>query len=342
MRIAIASGKGGTGKTTVATNLAYVAAQAGCEVDYVDCDVEEPNGHLFLKPAFQEERVVSKLVPRVDAQRCAACGECARFCQFHALACVRSKVLVYPELCHACGGCRWVCPQDAIDEERQEIGRVRNGHAGRIRFVEGRLRVGEAQSPPVIRAAKEAAPKAELVLFDAPPGTACPVVETVRGSDFVVLVTEPTPFGIHDLRLALDMARCMNLRCGLVINRAMVGRTGARTLGQKARIPLLAEIPDDLAIAEAYSDGKLAVEAVPGLRRTFAQLLLRLASAAASAGGLPDKVRANLEQIVDRPAISTPLVSRRPSSGPPPVCFLSLRMRKAKADRVPINPTADQ
>ena len=198
MRIAIASGKGGTGKTTVATNLAWMAAHSGWSVVYADCDVEEPNGHLFLKPVLETDDVVNKSMPQVDASLCNGCGECVRFCQFNALACVAGRMLIYPELCHSCGGCRLICPRDAITEATQEIGRVQSGMIGKMRFIQGCMRIGEAQSPPIVRAVKNSVPSADLIIFDAPPGTSCPVVETARGSDMVLLVTDSTPFGLHD------------------------------------------------------------------------------------------------------------------------------------------------
>jgi MinD superfamily P-loop ATPase len=276
VKLAIASGKGGTGKTTVATNLAFVAAQEGWNVVYADCDVEEPNGHLFLKPCLTGTEAVNKRIPKVDAQQCNGCGECARFCQFHAILCLGTQVLVYPELCHACGGCNLVCPQQAITEELREIAEVEWGQAKGIHFYQGRLRVGESQSPPAIRAVKAAVPPAGLILFDAPPGTSCPVVETVRQSDFLLLVTEPTPFGLHDLRLALEMARTLEVDCGVVINRAVAGRWEAREFCHEAGLPILAEIPDDLAVARTYSDGNLVAEAVPGFRQEFSELLKNL------------------------------------------------------------------
>lgn len=324
MRVAIASGKGGTGKTTVATNLAYVAALAGVGVAYADCDVEEPNGHLFLKTVIAADYPVTKAVPQVDTQRCRACGQCAQFCQFNAIVCVGSQTLVYPELCHACGGCRLVCPQEAITETLREIGRVQQGRAGQMVFCQGVLRVGEAQSPPVIRAVKAALPTADLALLDAPAGTACPVVETVRGSDFLLLVTEPTPFGLHDLRLAVELAGTLRLSCGVVINRAVAGWTEVRQFCQQARIPVLAEIPDDLAVAEAYSEGSLAAEAVPGYRRRFANLLREVVRAA-NGGSLPESWRAKLEieSRIPHPAPTPAPAADAPRN--PPVCFLSFR-----------------
>ena len=290
MKLAVASGKGGTGKTTVATNLAVTLARHGQTVAYVDCDVEAPNGHLFLKPDVARENPVGRLVPQVDQERCLHCGDCARICRFNAIVCLPERTLVYDELCHSCGGCALVCPAQAITEAPHLMGVVKTGAAGKVQFVSGTLNVGEANSPPVIRAAKLAAPPVDWTILDAPPGTACPLIETVRGCDYVVLVTEPTPFGLHDLRLALEVAKVLKLRCGVVVNRAQPRMTETRELCESARVPILAEIPDAVDIARAYAQGQLAVEVVPGLQRTFDQLLKRLL-AALKTQALPPLVR---------------------------------------------------
>ena len=273
VRIAIASGKGGTGKTTLATNLALTASRQGHSVAYLDCDVEEPNGHLFLKPEIARRTPVGNLIPEVDEEKCTHCGQCGEICQYSAIVCLGQKVLVYPELCHACGGCSLVCPADAIKEVPREIGVLEVGHAGPIHFVHGLLNVGEAMSPPVIRAVKAAAPQAELVLVDAPPGTSCPVIESVRDSDYVVLVTEPTPFGLNDLKLAVEMVRVLEHRFGVVINRSDVGNDEVLRYCHQEGIRILAEIRDDRRIAEAYSRGEMICEALPSYRSLFAQLL---------------------------------------------------------------------
>ena len=273
MQIAVASGKGGTGKTTVATNLATVASHNGQSVAYLDCDVEEPNGHIFLKPEITDRRPIGNLIPTVNEGECTHCGKCGEICQYSAIVSIGEKVLVYPELCHACGGCQLVCPVDAVRETFREIGRLEIGRAGPIRFVRGLLNVGEPMSPPLIKAVKAAAPEADLVIADAPPGTSCPVVESVRGADFVILVTEPTPFGFHDLKLAVELTRAMKLPCGVVINRATLDGRAVWSYCKARRIPILAEIADDRRLAEAYSRGQMACEALAEYRLKFVELL---------------------------------------------------------------------
>ncbi len=273
MKIAVASGKGGTGKTTVSANLAVAASRRGQRVAYLDCDVEEPNGHIFLKPAITHHEPVGMLIPRVDEDRCTLCGKCGEICEFSAIVCVGRKVLLYPELCHACGGCWLVCPEDAITEITREMGVLETGRAGSIQFVQGLLNIGEAMSPPVIKAVRAAAVDADLIIIDAPPGTSCPVIESTRDCDFVVLVTEPTPFGLNDLKLAVEMVRALKLPFGVVINRAGIGDHSVQAYCRKNEIRILAEIPDDRRIAEAYSRGELICDALPGYAAMFAGLL---------------------------------------------------------------------
>jgi MinD superfamily P-loop ATPase len=292
MKMAVASGKGGTGKTTVATNLAYVASRDGRSVAYLDCDVEEPNGHIFLKPEITQRKPVGNLIPRVDEEKCTLCGKCGEICQYSAIVCLAKKVLVFPELCHACGGCRLVCPDHAITEIPREMGLLETGRAGAIQFVQGALNVGEAMSPPVIRAVKRAAPAADLVIIDAPPGTSCPVIESVRDCDFVLLVTEPTPFGLYDLKLAVDMVRVLELPFGVVINRAGLGDDALVSYCREEHIRVLAEIQDDRQVAEAYSRGELVCEALPDYEALFAGLLKRVTEEAMVSVGTPSHARA--------------------------------------------------
>jgi len=273
MRIAVASGKGGTGKTTVATNLAFVASQDGRSVAYLDCDVEEPNGAIFLKPQIQEDRAVGAAVPKVDLDKCTGCGKCGKICQYSAIVSMGKTVLTFPELCHGCAGCWLVCPVGAISEGQREIGRLQAGPAGKVQFVQGLLNIGQAMSPPLIRAVKAAAPQADLTIVDCPPGTSCPVIAAMRGSDYVLLVTEPTPFGLNDLKLAIETVRKLGMPFGVLINRADNGDLQTRQFCIHSRIPILAEIPDVRAVAEAYSRGILAAEVSQHYRKGFERLL---------------------------------------------------------------------
>lgn len=276
LTVAVASGKGGTGKTTVSANLALVAAARGSKVTYLDCDVEEPNGHLFLKPVFGSRRPVYLPVPLVDQKKCVSCGACGQICQYGAIISLPREVLTFEKMCHGCGGCTLVCPAGAITETGREIGALEEGRAGRIDFVHGRLMVGEAMSPPLIKAVLSAGPRDSFRLLDAPPGTSCPVVTAVRGADYVLLVTEPTPFGLHDLELALDMVKELDVPHGVVVNRSLPQNRLAREFCEARGVRILAEIPDDRRVAEAYSRGELAFSAVPGFRECFEDLLTSL------------------------------------------------------------------
>jgi MinD superfamily P-loop ATPase len=272
VRIAIASGKGGTGKTTVAVNLYYFIGAGGSRVVYADGDVEEPNGHLYLRPVIEDRQEVTVSVPEIDMSNCTACGECVRFCRYNALVRLGKEVLVYPELCHGCGGCALVCPQGAISDSERCIGTFAYGTSGTGKFMEGRLNIGEAMSPPVIRKVAQPKDDDEILVIDAPPGTSCPVIAAIRNTDYVVLVTEPTPFGLNDLALALAMVRELKLSHGVVINRAETGNNDAEQFCKKEGVSVLTKIPDDRRIALACSRGELVVETVPGIKECFHDL----------------------------------------------------------------------
>lgn len=269
-RLAIASGKGGTGKTTVAVNLARII---GTQVWLLDCDVEEPNAGLFLRGCLQEEKTGTVPVPEVQTALCNGCGECSKFCAYHALVSFGEAPLVFPEMCHGCGGCALVCPRRAITYTPRRIGVIEKVQSENITLVSGRLDVGVAMAPPLIRAVRAMAPERAAVILDAPPGTSCPVIAAIRGVDFVVLVTEPTPFGLHDLRLTVNLVRVLEIPFGVLINRAGSGDGRVHDFCRRESIPVLLEIPDDRRIAEAYSNGHLLVDALPEFRSLFRDLL---------------------------------------------------------------------
>jgi len=276
MRIAIASGKGGTGKTTVATNLAFTLSERGREVQLLDCDVEEPNCHIFVKPEIETSEPAMVPVPHVDKEKCNGCGICGEVCQYSAIVCMKGKVLVFPELCHGCGGCQRFCPENAISEEGREVGVVERGQAEGLHFGQGRLRVGEVMAPPLIKAVKQAAVESDVTIIDAPPGTSCPVIEAVRDSDFIVLVTEPTPFGLNDLKLAVEMVRILEVPFAVAINRCDVGDDAVKNYCAKEGIEIILEIPHDRRIAEVYSRGELISEGLDDYTMIFTDLGERL------------------------------------------------------------------
>jgi len=266
MIICIASGKGGTGKTTIATNL---AVSLNGNVQLLDCDVEEPNAHLFMKPKIDHTEVVTTPVPEVDFDKCDFCGKCGEICQFSAITVIGKKVLTFPELCHSCKGCMMVCPKEAINEKDRALGKLEAGSSGAVEFVHGLLRVGEAMSPPLIGRVKEYIDQGKIAIIDAPPGTSCPVIVALKGADFAILVTEPTPFGLHDLKLAVEAVRSLRLPLGIIINRCDVGDDRVVRYAQEEGIPILMKIPDDRKIAEAYSRGVMMVDVAPEMKNRF-------------------------------------------------------------------------
>jgi MinD superfamily P-loop ATPase len=271
MIISIASGKGGTGKTTIAVNLALSLPQGTAQL--IDCDVEEPNSHLFVSPTITRVTSVGIPVPRIDESKCTYCGKCAKVCEYHAIAVILKNVLVFDELCHGCGACSHLCPEKAISEVEREIGIVQEGNANGISFINGVLNIGEPMASPLIRSAKQKVQKERIVILDAPPGTACPVIETVKGSDFCLLVTEPTPFGLNDLELAVGMLEKLGIPKGVVVNKADVGDRGVWDYCQSKNIPILMEIPMDRKIAESYSKGVALVAQNPSYIPQFLNLI---------------------------------------------------------------------
>jgi MinD superfamily P-loop ATPase len=272
MRIAIASGKGGTGKTTIATNLAVSLSRAGRRVQYLDCDVEEPNGHVFLKPRIDRVEQVTIGVPQVEESKCTGCGRCGKICQYSAIICIQNQVLTFEQLCHSCGGCLAVCPESALAEKPRRIGIAEYGTADGVAFGHGRLDIGAIQTPALIRRVKRSIQEDTIVFLDAPPGTSCPVIEAIRGTDFVLLVTEPTPFGLNDLELAVGMVRALGLPFAVGINRCDMGDAGVVQYCRREGIDIALEIPNDRKIAEAYSRGRMMVDILPGYAGRFCQL----------------------------------------------------------------------
>jgi len=281
MIISVASGKGGTGKTLVATSLA-LSLKEKYDVQLLDCDVEEPNDHVFLKPTITHSEAVSIPIPRVDEGKCTHCGKCAEVCAYNAIAVTKQKVLVFSELCHGCGACSYLCPEEAISEDRNEIGVIEMGNSDGVDFVHGRLSIGQPMAVPIIRKVKEHANHHGAVIIDVPPGTSCPVVEAVKNSDFCLLVTEPTPFGLNDLALAVETVRQLNIPCGIVLNRAGVGDGKTEEYCRKENIPVLLNIPLDTEIAYLYSQGTALVEGMPQWKDSFL--------------GLFDKIREILDE----------------------------------------------
>lgn len=280
MIIAIASGKGGTGKTLIATSLATLWAAEGRQVVYVDADVEEPNGHLFLHPVIETELPFTVLVPALKEARCAGHGRCQEACRFNAILSARGQIVLFPELCHSCGACVIACPDDALEERERRIGKIAIGAAGGLTFVSGTLDLGEARSAPLIDGTlKRGVPLGRIAVVDAPPGTSCSAKSASGDADILLLVTEPTPFGLHDLALAVGMGRAMRRPLAAVINRADLGDDRVRQYLEGERIPILATIPFDPCVARRYARGELPLRHCDGFARAICSLadeLLRM------------------------------------------------------------------
>ncbi len=276
MLVTIASGKGGTGKTTVAVNLAVAAAAAGLPVTLLDCDAEDPDCHIFLRPEDLTLEPFAVEVPAFARDLCDFCGRCGEVCRFNAVAALKDDVLIFPEVCHSCGGCWEVCPRGALKPAPRVVGEIRRGSARGVAFVEGRLTVGERTPVPIIREVKRRAAKDGLTIADAPPGTACPMVAAARGSDVVLLVTEPTPFGLYDLKLAAAVARELGLSRAVFVNRAGEGEEELRAYCAAEGLEIWGTLADDRRVAELYAGAGLIVDELPRYRRVFEDLLARL------------------------------------------------------------------
>ena len=277
LKIAISSGKGGTGKTFISTNIAWILSKSGKKITYLDCDVEEPNGHLFLKPEIEKEEEITLFSPyQVNENKCIKCGKCVDVCNYNAIAMIKKKILFFPELCHSCGACKVVCPVDAIEEKEKKIGQLLYGKSGEIDVYYALLETAEGgMSPRLVKKVKENI-KEGINILDSPPGTSCPVVETVRDADLVVLVTDPTPFGINDLKLAVEMTREIGKEPVVIVNRAEYMNDDLKNYCGKEEIEIIGEIPDDIEIAKLYSKGEIVVEKNPEYRELFEKLSERI------------------------------------------------------------------
>ncbi|CCO07453.1 ATP-binding protein [Desulforamulus hydrothermalis] len=277
MIISVASGKGGTGKTLVATSLALSLLDEQKPVQLLDCDVEEPNAHIFfkLKPVSKEK--VTLPVPRVDYSKCRYCGKCSEVCQFKAIALLKRTLVIFPDVCHSCGGCWHLCPTGALAPVDREVGSVSISEAGCLEIVSGMLKLGTHISPPVVKAVRQKEKKDNVVIIDGPPGSSCPVMAAVSDTDFCILVTEPTPFGLNDLSLAAEMLRVLKVPCGVVINRDVPGNRIIDRFCQEKGLPILLRIPFQTEIARAYAKGIPLVESDPAWREKFKGLYYRVA-----------------------------------------------------------------
>ncbi len=282
MILTVASGKGGTGKTTVSVNLAVLAAQTKPSVHFCDCDVEEPNAHLFLHPVLEGKKQITLPLPVVDQDLCSHCGKCAEICEFNAIISLPTRTIVFDDLCHACSGCWLVCPEKAIAQGERIIGETETGKAGPLHFTHGRLRIGETQVPPLVEAVTGSA-REELIIRDAPPGVTCPAVATLHGSDFVLLVTEPTPFGLSDLMVAVELVRDLKLPCAVLVNREGSGDDRVTQYCREEGLHMLKGLPFRRDVAESISRGELIVNTIPEMKTAFQSLLDEVLSLAGEA-----------------------------------------------------------
>jgi MinD superfamily P-loop ATPase len=292
MKVAVASGKGGTGKTTIAVNLAWFLADNGRKVQYIDCDVEEPNGHFFIAPDLDRAMSAIVMLPVVDQQKCTSCGECSAKCQFNAIVRLPGNTLIFPELCHGCGLCLHVCPTQAISEDERQIGIIETGMGwGGIQFAHGILNVGEPQPNPLIRQVKQQGLSDHIQIIDAPPGTSCSFVETISDADMVILVTEPTPFGLHDLKISVSVAHARGKSVLVVINRENGLFPPLEEFLEEKHLKVLARLPEDRRVAEVYSCGDLLLETLPEYGVHFSNIAAAIFSQSDKTGFSSEEVR---------------------------------------------------
>ncbi len=283
MIISIASGKGGTGKTTVAVALASALKKCA----YIDCDVEEPNGHILLKPEIQSETAFQKLLPKIEYSKCTFCGKCVEVCEFNALLNFKTEIVLLEELCHSCGACSYFCPENAITEEGKTLGFVRKGIVENydIQFYDGILNIGEATAAPLIREVKLKILPDRVNIIDSPPGTSCSMVEAVRNSDYSILVTESTPFGLHDLKLAVDVLGMLVIPFGVVINKYDESFKELEAYLEEKKIPIFMKIPFDKSIAVAYSKGAIPHKVFEKMGIDFGKMFDQINRAVAALNG---------------------------------------------------------
>ncbi|MCK5128297.1 MAG: ATP-binding protein [Clostridiales bacterium] len=273
MIIAVASGKGGTGKTTISTALAEALEKP---VQLLDCDVEEPNAHIFFNTENETKENVYVKVPQIAKNSCTLCGRCAQICEFNALAVIKEQVMVFDELCHSCGGCKLVCPEKAISEVDMQIGKLKRSTTDGITLIQGELDVGRAMSPPVIRAVKKHIKSKIINIIDCPPGNACPLVTAVSNADYVILVTEDSLFGLNDLLISIDTIKKMNIPMGVIVNRCGISEKSITEHLRKKKIDILLEIPENIGIAKAYSNGGSILSVVPSLKNQLVQIIAEI------------------------------------------------------------------
>ncbi len=273
MKIAIASGKGGTGKSTIAVNLAYYLSEyKDKKISLLDCDVEEPNCHIFLKPEIINREKIFLSIPDIDNEKCTGCGKCVEICRFNSLALVKNKIMVFPELCHSCGGCWLVCPEKAISKAQREVGELIDGKSYSLNLTYGKTRIAEPMSPPLINAVKKWGKDFDIQIIDCPPGTSCPMIAGIEGTDYVILVTEPTPFGLYDLKLAVEVVRKLGFKFGIVINKSSHNDHLIENYAKSEDIDLLAKLQDNRSIAKVYSKGEVILEKLPEYKELFKNL----------------------------------------------------------------------